>query len=156
SSIKMLGRMFTEPKGIAAIVVGLLMSALPGLCEETLFRGYTQRGLLRRWPPVVAIGVTSIFFALAHFDVQHYLTVLPLGAWLGFVAWKTESVWPTVLAHFVNNGAAFIVLRIFGDPERPGALHIPIYYLVGAALVAITILATIRLLKIKLSTAIPA
>jgi membrane protease YdiL (CAAX protease family) len=146
-SLRRIGRMFTEPRGMAAVGVGLLMSTLPGLCEETLFRGYTQRGLIRRWHPVVAIGVTSLFFALAHFDLQHSFSVLPLGAWLGFVAWKTESVWSTVLCHFVNNGASFIVLRAWGHPDKLESPKGPVYYLVGATLITCTIVAAFRLMK---------
>ncbi len=147
SSLKMIHRMFAEPQGIAAVGVGFMMSALPGVCEETLFRGFTQRGLLRRWPPALAIGVTSFFFALAHFDLQHSLAVIPLGVWLGIVAWKTGSVWPAALCHFTNNLAAFFLLRCWGTPEKPENPSGPVYYVVGAALLAVTILATIRLLK---------
>jgi len=146
-SIKMIGRMFTEPQGLAAIGVGLLMSVLPGLCEEALFRGYTQSGLLRRLDPVAAIGVTSILFSIAHFDLQHSLAVLPLGAWLGFVAWKTGSVWPAVLCHFVNNGVSFVVLRLTADSERPGSPTSPLYYVVGVLLLVAAVLAARRLIR---------
>ncbi len=146
-SLKLIGRMFTEPRGIAAVGVGLLMSALPGLCEESLFRGFMQRGLLRRWPPAVAIGLTSILFALAHFDIQHSLAVLPLGAWLGYVAWKTGSVWPPVLCHFVNNGVAFVVMRMSEHPEKLESPDDPVYWIVGVILMAVAILATRRLMK---------
>jgi uncharacterized protein len=148
-SLKMLMRMFTEPRGLAAVGVGFLMSVLPGLCEETLFRGFTQRGLMRRWSPAVAIGVTSAFFALAHFDLQHSPAVIPLGVWVGYVAWKTGSVWPAVLCHFVNNLAAFILIRLWGDLEDMENPDDPMYYVVGAVLVAVAVLATIRLARTK-------
>jgi uncharacterized protein len=148
SALKALARMFSEPEGLAAVGVGLMMSVLPGVCEESLFRGFTQRGLLRRWHPAVAIGVTSCLFALAHFDVQHSISVIPLGAWLGFVAWKTASVWPAALCHFTNNGVAFVVLRIWGSDEE-GIPNSPVYYVAGIALVGLAILATIRLVKAR-------
>jgi membrane protease YdiL (CAAX protease family) len=143
-SLKMLARMFTEPKGIAAVGVGFLMSVLPGVCEEALFRGFMQRGLLRRWSPSVAIGVTSVYFAIAHFDVQHSLAVLSLGAWLGFVAWKTGSVWATALCHFTNNAFAFVVLRVWGDAGTGTPKH-AIYYVMGSVFVVLTIVAAVRL-----------
>ena len=35
-----------------------------------------------------------------------------LGVILGFLAWKTKSVIPSVLLHIINNGAAFILTNI--------------------------------------------
>jgi len=144
-SLKQLNRMFLEPEGLAAVGVGFLISVLPGLCEETLFRGFTQRGLMRCWSPFASIGVTSILFAAMHMDVQHSLLVLPLGAWIGFVAWRTGSVWPAILCHFVNNLAAFVYLRLWGDPETIELPDAPAFYVVGAALVACAVLATVKL-----------
>jgi CAAX protease family protein len=144
-SIRMLTRMFLEPQGLAAVGVGFLMTVLPGSCEEALFRGFTQRGLLRRWSPVAAIGATSVLFALAHWDVQHSIAVFPLGVWFGYVAWRTGSVWPAVLCHFTNNLAAFVVVRIWGDAN---SLDMPkgfATYAVGFGLVAVTIVAILRL-----------
>jgi membrane protease YdiL (CAAX protease family) len=155
SSLKMMARMFTEPQGLAAVGVGLLMSVLPGVCEEALFRGFTQRGLLRRWSPAVAIGVTSIYFALAHFDVQHSIAVIPLGVWLGFVAWKTGSVWASALCHFTNNAVAFVVLRVWGDTGPEGSRS-PVYYVAGVVCVVITVLAAVRLQKIETSPCVRA
>jgi hypothetical protein len=146
-SLKSLARMFLEPRGFAAVCVGFLMSVLPGVCEESLFRGFTQRGLLRRWSPVAAIGTASVFFALMHWDRQHSPAVFPLGAWFGFVAWRTGSVWPAVLCHFANNLVAFVVARAWGDTDSLEIPEGPAYYAVGAVLVLFTILATFRLMR---------
>jgi membrane protease YdiL (CAAX protease family) len=148
-TLKMLHRMFAEPQGIAAVGVGFLMSALPGVCEESLFRGFMQGGLLRRWHPAAAIGVSSLFFALAHFDSQHSPVALVFGIWLGFVAWRTGSVWPAALCHFTNNLVAFVRIRIGVDAEKLDHPHGAVYYAVGAILVAATILAASRLMREK-------
>lgn len=146
-SLKKLGKLFSESHGLAAVGVGILMSVPPGLCEEALFRGFTQRGLMRRWHPAAAIGVSSLYFALAHWDVQHSTAVFPLGVWFGYVAWRTASVWPAVLCHFANNLYAFVVVEIWGDAET---LEMPeglVSYAVGAALVAVMIVAILRLMR---------
>jgi membrane protease YdiL (CAAX protease family) len=148
-TLKMLHRMFAEPQGIAMVGVGFLMSALPGVCEESLFRGFMQRGLLRRWHPAAAIGVSSLLFGLAHFDLQHSLAALALGVWLGFVAWRTGSVWPAALCHFTNNLVAFVRLRLGDDAEKLRPPHGAVYYVVGVILVGVAILATSRLLREK-------
>lgn len=144
-SLKKIGRVFTDYHGLAAVGVGFLMSVFPGICEEALFRGFTQRGLMRRWPPVLAIGVSSLYFALAHGDVQHSSAVFPLGIWLGYVAWRTASVWPAVLAHFANNLYGFVVIQVWGDSETLSPPEGPGTWVVGAALVAAMIVAILRL-----------
>ena len=146
-SLRMLARMFQEPSGLAAIGVGILISVFPGFCEEVLFRGVTQQGLVRRWSPPAAIGVTSALFALAHFDFQHSLAVLPLGAWFGWVAWRTGSVWPAVMCHFVNTLTAFVVVRLWSEPDSLEMPHSPAVYAVNAVLVLVAIVAAVRLAR---------
>jgi membrane protease YdiL (CAAX protease family) len=148
-SLKTLWRMFSEPTGATAVLAGLLISVLPGLCEESLFRGYVQTRLLQRWPPILAIGLTSVVFAVAHFDVQHSLAVFPLGVWFGFVAWRTGSVWTSVVCHFANNLTAFVAGRLWGDPESGGLPHEAVFFAVGAALSLCTFLAARALLREK-------
>ncbi len=94
----------------------LMLSLLPGFGEETLFRGYIQTRLLQRWAAPVAIGVSSIIFAVAHFDPVHILAVLPIGCWLGVVAWRAGSVFPGMVCHAVMNGVSLIGVRLT-DPS---------------------------------------
>ncbi len=106
--------MFTKPTGVFAVVVVASLSVVPGFVEESLFRGYIQRRLLKRWPPIVAIGFTSLLFAAAHIDWHHALMVLPLGVWLGIVAWRAGSIWPAILCHFFVNLVAVLHARLSG------------------------------------------
>jgi hypothetical protein len=146
-ALKRVSRMILDAQGFDAVALGFLVSVLPGACEETLFRGFTQRGLLRRWSPLAAIGLTSLLFAAIHADLQHSLLVLLLGAWIGFVAWRTGSVWPAILCHFVNNLVAFVFLRQWADPESFELPDEPVIYVVGSALVVCGVLAAVGLCR---------
>ena len=83
-----------------------LVAVLPGFVEELLFRGYLQSRLLRCWPPALAVGFSAVVFSLAHLDPVHVLGVLPLGLWLGAIAWRAGSIWPAILCHAINNAVA--------------------------------------------------
>jgi membrane protease YdiL (CAAX protease family) len=87
----------------------LVAIALPaGLMEELLFRGYMQRRLLQRWPPWVAIAVTTVLFAVMHVTPHVVVIALSLSLWFGFLAWRTGSVWPCVVCHAFVDGVAIV------------------------------------------------
>jgi uncharacterized protein len=82
----------------------IFISLAPGFAEELLFRGYVQRRLLARWPAWLAIGLTSLAFALFHVMPHTVVFAFPVGVWLGLIAWKTGSTWPGIVCHALING----------------------------------------------------
>ncbi len=90
-------------------VMFVLMAVLPGVSEELLFRGVLQRAI-RRAP--VAVAVSAVLFACAHVDPPHVVAVVPMGVYLAWVAWRSDSTWPTIVAHIVNNGIAVAASRV--------------------------------------------
>ncbi len=93
----------------------VLVAIVPGVFEELLFRGYLLTRLAERWHPFWAILVSAIIFSIAHLDPLHSLGVLPLGLWLGAVAWRTGSVWPAVLCHIANNAMAIVWVMLLPE-----------------------------------------
>jgi membrane protease YdiL (CAAX protease family) len=39
------------------MLLSIILSVIPALVEESLFRGYLQRRFLQRWSPAVAISL---------------------------------------------------------------------------------------------------
>ena len=66
------------------------------------------------WGATVAWAVSSLLFAAAHAEPAHVVLVLPLGLWFGFLRWRSGSLWPSLVAHIVNNGMA-VVAGVFID-----------------------------------------
>lgn len=88
-------------------LLSIILSVIPALVEETLFRGYLQRRFLERWSPAVAIGFSTVLFALMHMDsLQHIVAVVPLGIVTGLLAYRTNSVKPGMLVHGLHNVGA--------------------------------------------------
>jgi membrane protease YdiL (CAAX protease family) len=91
----------------AALVVVIVL--LPGFGEELFFRGLLQRGLGRSpWTIVVAASV----FALYHVDPHHVAGALVLGLVFGWLAWRTDSIWPPIVGHLTNNLVAITAPRV--------------------------------------------
>lgn len=87
-------------------LLSILLSTIPAVVEELLFRGYIQRRLLQRWSPIAAIGLSTMLFAVVHADsLQHMLAVVPLGVITGLLAYRTNSIKPGMLVHAVHNTA---------------------------------------------------
>ena len=51
-------------------------------------------------------------FAAAHIEPAHALLVLPLGLWFGWLRQRTDSLWPSLVAHIVNNGLAVVAAAL--------------------------------------------
>jgi membrane protease YdiL (CAAX protease family) len=136
----------THAAGSLAMLL-LLISVLPGFIEELLFRGFMQRRLLARLPVVAAIGITTAFFAAAHLDPMHAIGVMPLGIWLGVIAWRADSIWPAVFGHVGNNAYAIVMSVMMGespDRERIGPEVVATMGLTLVAFVGCLVLLAVR------------
>lgn len=84
------------------LVLLLVIAGSAGICEEILFRGYMLRAYERfgMWPGIIA---TSMLFSILHLNIQNILAPFFLGIILGFVVYKTNSIFAGMIGHFVNN-----------------------------------------------------
>lgn len=108
-----------------ALVIG---AVIPAFSEEILFRGVLQRSLEEVRSPKRAIIVTACIFGLLHFNPISVLPLMAVGAYLGFLAYYTQSLALPIVAHFFNNAFAIVALYIpsnhFNESE---ALHLPVW-----------------------------
>jgi membrane protease YdiL (CAAX protease family) len=88
----------------------LFICVLPGIIEEIGFRGIIQDQFERVVSPGVAIGVASLAFSAAHFSILSAPYLALVGALLGWMKWKSGSLYPSMVAHFLHN---FIVVSSF-------------------------------------------
>jgi len=89
---------------MAVYFVALAVSA--PLCEEILFRGAVQGAYERHKSPLTAILVTAVLFAFYHLRLTGLPALLPVALVLGYVVWRTGSLYAGMLIHFGNNGAS--------------------------------------------------
>lgn len=81
------------------------------IIEEFCFRGHIQHTLERRYPPWVAILVTTALFTVVHISPAHsslLLIPLVLGLCMGAVTVLFQSIWVAVAIHGVWNAALSI------------------------------------------------
>lgn len=97
---------------IVGLVYGIIgVAVMPAILEELIFRGILQKGLLRNTKPKIAILISSIFFMLMHLSVESISYTFVLGCLLGYMAYASGTIVPSIVFHFVNN--AFSVLALY-------------------------------------------
>lgn len=97
--------------------VFLVIAVAPAVCEEMLFRGLILHSLKARYRAVPAIAVTAALFGFYHMSLVKFLPTGLLGAVLCYVVWRTGSIYPAMLMHFLNNAFSMIVVCF---PEQAG------------------------------------
>ena len=90
----------------------VLIALLPALCEEVAFRGFILSGLRHIGHKWWAIGLTAVFFGVAHGILQQSLLAALTGAIIGFIAVQTGSLVTCILFHATHNGAALLISSI--------------------------------------------
>jgi membrane protease YdiL (CAAX protease family) len=117
-NLRLFEQMVRSAQGAMAAAILLTITILPGVSEELLFRGYMQGRLLQRWHPTAAVLGSTLLFAAAHLDPLHIAGVIPLGIWLGVIAWRCGTIWPAVLCHMTNNLLAVLAVWYMDLPDN--------------------------------------
>ncbi len=89
------------------------------LVEELVFRGAILRALLN-WRPANKwgmIAVSALLFALAHMNPAQMPHAFLIGLLLGWMYCRTHSIVPTVAFHWANNTMAYIMFKLYPDPD---------------------------------------
>lgn len=95
----------------------LAYALLPAICEEFVYRGilcyeYERGGVLR------AVALSSVFFALLHFNLANFPVYLFCGVILALVLYATRSLVGVVIVHFLYNIFGLFGQRYMGNLYR--------------------------------------
>jgi len=110
-----LAEMFGSLRHLPLPLLMVVLAVAPAVGEELVFRGVIGRGLLARHGWFWGIAVTSLMFATIHLSPAQVIGVLPLGVVIHLVYAATRSFWAPMLAHFLNNALASVMLKL-SDP----------------------------------------
>jgi uncharacterized protein len=103
-------RSFLRVETIAGLLFNLFVIAvIPAIGEELLFRGVLLR-IFRQWTASAhwAVWITAILFSAIHMQFFGFFPRVILGVLFGYLVVWSGSLWPAIIAHFVNNAAAVI------------------------------------------------
>jgi membrane protease YdiL (CAAX protease family) len=94
---------------VPLIITLLIVAALPGICEELLFRGFLLTGIRKKYSDTVSIILVGFLFGAFHLDPYRFLPVSLLGILFGYMVVKTGSIFSGMIAHSTNNAIAMLI-----------------------------------------------
>ncbi|WP_343692870.1 type II CAAX endopeptidase family protein [Chitinophaga sp.] len=116
----------------------IMIAVAAPVLEETLCRGIVLKGLLQNYSPRQAIIYSSIFFALIHMNPWQSIPAFFAALFIGWIYYKTKSVIPGMIIHFVNNSTAVALTFLAkGEQDYLSWLGMPAYIVlcIAAAIV---------------------
>lgn len=97
---------------VGGLVISLLLiGVLAGFSEELFFRGTVQR--VMETTPInkhIAVWLTAFIFSSIHLQFFGFFPRLLLGAFFGYLAVWSGSIWLPVIAHILNNSFAVTLM----------------------------------------------
>jgi membrane protease YdiL (CAAX protease family) len=138
---------FQQPEQFVTALV--VVALLPALGEEFLFRGVLQNKLRSFWKnPHIAIWVSAAIFSAIHFQFYGFIPRMLLGAIFGYLYFWSGNLWLAVLAHFVNNGFALLMVYLHNigvvNSNLEDMKTMPLSWVIPSFLLSITLLYFIK------------
>jgi len=92
------------------IYLVLAYALLPAVCEEFLFRAVLC-GEYEKRSTISAILMPALFFAMLHFDFEHFPSLFFAGIVLSLLMYATRTLLAPIIVHLIFN-----LMSIFGKP----------------------------------------
>lgn len=102
----------------------IVIALVAPFIEELVFRGAILRRLLERnegethmttkesWKAII---VSALIFSITHMNPAQIPYAFLIGILLGWLYWRTQSIIPGVIYHWVNNSFPFVITALFPD-----------------------------------------
>lgn len=139
-------QMIEKMRQASPLLLLAVFALTPAVIEELCFRGYLFSSFQAVMTPARTILVTSILFGLFHvltgnaLLVERFIPSTLMGLIIGWVAYRSGSVLPGMIIHFVHNGLLNLVMYYADELSFLGEgfddqTHLPLHWLVSAGLI---------------------
>ena len=143
---------------LPVVVVAFAFAVVPAICEEWFFRGMMMQTLLKKGSAVKAILISAVLFGFFHIlsnsaiSLDRLIPTTLMGILLGFVCYRSRSIWPGAILHMLHNGC--LVFLGYFQPQlsqlswfpAEGA-DVPLMWVVPAMVVSGIAIAMVSMMK---------
>lgn len=142
-------------EGYSMLTCVVAFAAMPAVFEEVLCRGVIMSNY-KTTSPVIMYVISALFFGFIHMNFQQMSYAIVAGIILAFMVHQTNSIFASVLSHFVINGTQVVVAKLAqasGIIDSEAATNaelgwdIILYYCVVAAIFGIILWKVIKKFK---------
>src|SRR3989344_3073232 len=91
------------------VLLAIVAIAIAPIIEEVFFRGFLQQAFTKRFGLNQGVLLTSLIFAIAHFEFQVIIPIFILSVLLGWMFIRAHSIWPAIIFHAINNSLALLI-----------------------------------------------
>jgi hypothetical protein len=95
---------------LVAIATGMLLVAVAPLAEEIFFRGFLYQAFRNSYGVLPGALLSAVIFGAIHFEFFKLVQLAILGVILALLFEKTQSLWPPIMLHALNNSLAYVYL----------------------------------------------
>lgn len=108
---KLITEAFMQGTDTHTLFMNLFVVAfMAAIGEELFFRGMLQTVLIECFKNKhVSVWIGAILFSAFHMQFYGFVPRMFMGAYLGYLFLWSGSLWPGIIAHFMNNGLAVFV-----------------------------------------------
>ena len=100
--------MMRAESGLELLLLILGAVVLAAVVEEALFRGLLQEAIEKHIDVTKAVVYSSLIWAAFHFNPYFALQTFLFGFFLGYLTWRSGSIYPAVICHAINNSVAVL------------------------------------------------
>lgn len=104
--------MFENTGRLSSVLMFILIAILPAIFEELFIRKGIM-GILESKGAIFATIVSAVIFATIHLNISQFIFAFLVGILFGIVRCRTNKLYPTMILHFLNNGAAVFEVLMY-------------------------------------------
>ncbi len=93
------------------------------VCEEILFRGILQDSTVRKYGAWKGILLASFLFGVVHLIPQQIVAATCVGCVIGYIYYRTGSLFAAVVLHAINNTLAVFTILLVDEENRNQTLR---------------------------------
>ncbi|MGN1195673.1 MAG: lysostaphin resistance A-like protein [Acutalibacteraceae bacterium] len=125
-----------RPDGAVGFILSVIKVAVTAaVAEEISLRGCVMQNL-RRYGDSFAIVMSAVTFGIMHMNMVQAPFAIIVGLILGYITVKTESIWPAIIVHSLNNLFSTVVSYLADWGVRQELIN-AVYSFIIYALIAV-------------------
>lgn len=123
------------------LIFGVVIIA--AISEEILFRGFLQVSLEKKGDITRAVILSSVSWTIIHVNPYWAIQIFITGVIIGFIAWRTNSVYPAIIIHGANNFLSLLSINLDMEDSMDWYLlgdHVsPVVIVIAAAVLVLSL-----------------